>query len=82
MKTGFYLFIFSIIYFFYFVNLQENSFFKFFILFICAYNIWVISPSFPHPLPYPPAPSLVPPTPSLPGRNYFAIISNFVEERV
>jgi hypothetical protein len=27
-------------------------------------------------------PSLSPPTPSLPRRNYFALISNFVEERV
>jgi hypothetical protein len=32
------------------------------------------------PLPNPPAPSLYPPIPSLPGRNYFALISNFVEE--
>jgi hypothetical protein len=30
---------------------------------------------FPHPLP-------LPPIPLLPGRNYFALISNFVEERV
>jgi hypothetical protein len=30
--------------------------------------------------PTPPPPS--PPTPSIPGRNYFALISNFVEERV
>jgi hypothetical protein len=28
------------------------------------------------------APFLSPPTPSIPGRNYFALISNFVEERV
>jgi hypothetical protein len=42
----------------------------FFLLFICMYNVWVISP-----LP-------LPPTPSLPGRNYFALISNFVEERI
>jgi hypothetical protein len=34
-----------------------------FLLLICAYNDWVISPP-------------------LPGRNYFALISNFVEERV
>jgi hypothetical protein len=38
--------------------------------------------------PLPPTPSLtrlplpLPPTLSLPGRNYFALISNFVEERV
>jgi hypothetical protein len=58
--------------------------FKIFILFICAYNVWVISTSFawPPPLPTPPAPSLTPPYPSLPSRNYFALISNFVEERV
>jgi hypothetical protein len=46
-----------------------------FILFICAHNDWVISPPFPHPL-------LTPPYPSLPSRNYFALISNFVDERV
>jgi hypothetical protein len=56
---------------------------KFFFLFICAYNAWVISPPFPHPLPYHPLRALpLPPTPSIPGRNYFALISNFVEERV
>jgi hypothetical protein len=39
-------------------------------------------------LPLPPAtslslaPSLSPTAPLLPGRNYFALISNFVEERV
>jgi hypothetical protein len=32
--------------------------------------------------PFPPALSLSPSTPSLPGRNYFALISNFVEKRV
>jgi hypothetical protein len=37
-------------------------FFFIFILFICAYNVWVISP------PLPPRPSLTPPYPSLPGR--------------
>jgi hypothetical protein len=29
-----------------------------------------------------PTSSLFPPTPLLPGRNYFALISSFVEERV
>jgi hypothetical protein len=57
--------------------------FKIFILFICAYIVWVISPPFPllHPLP-PRVPSLTPSYPLLPGRNYSALISNFVEERV
>jgi hypothetical protein len=58
-------------------------FFSEFFLFICAYNAWVISPSSPHPLPYhPPHLPPSPPTPSIAGRNYFALISNFVEERV
>jgi hypothetical protein len=53
------------------------------LLFICAYNTWVISPACPHPLPYHPLhPLPLPPTPSIPNRNYFAFISNFVEERV
>jgi hypothetical protein len=51
-----------------FIIFIEKKLKKFFLLFICAYNVWVISPSFPHPL--------------LPGRNYSALISNFVEERV
>jgi hypothetical protein len=36
----------------------------------------------PHPPPLPLCPIPLPPTPSLPGRNYSALISNFVEERV
>jgi hypothetical protein len=54
------------------------------LLFIYAYKAWVISPPCPHPLPYHPlrSPFPLPPTPSIPGRNYFALISNFVEERV
>jgi hypothetical protein len=46
--------------------------FFFFLLFICAYKAWVISPPCPHPLPYHllrPLPLL--PTPSIPSRNYF-----------
>jgi hypothetical protein len=35
-----------------------------------------------HPLSFPTTPFLSLPTPSLPGRNYFALISSFVEERV
>jgi hypothetical protein len=60
-------------------------FFNFFIvlLFICAYKAWVISPPCSHPLPYHPLrPLPLPPTPSIPSRNYFALISNFVVERV
>jgi hypothetical protein len=54
-----------------------------FFLFVCAYNAWVISPPCPHPLPYHSLrPLHLPPTPSIPSRNYFALISNFVEERV
>jgi hypothetical protein len=53
------------------------------LLFICAYKAWVISPPCLHPLPYHPLlPLPLPSTPSIPGRNYFALISNFVEERV
>jgi hypothetical protein len=59
--------------------LKGNSFF---LLFISAYNTWVISPPCPHPLPYPSYPLPLPSIPSIPGRNYFALISNFVEERV
>jgi hypothetical protein len=50
-------------------------FFLILILFICAYNVWVISP--PHP-----TASLTPPYPSLSGRNYSSLISNFVYKRV
>jgi hypothetical protein len=39
-------------------------------------------PLSPLPPPLLPTLSLSPLTPSLPGRNYFALISNFVEERV
>jgi hypothetical protein len=75
--------------------MKQNScnhefFFEYFILFIfiillfiCAYKAWVISPSCPHPLPYHPHhPLPLLPTPSIPSRNYFALISNFVEERI
>jgi hypothetical protein len=48
-----------------------------------AYNVWVISPPLPPTLTLTPlTPSLIPPYTSLPSRNYFALISNFVEERV
>jgi hypothetical protein len=44
---------------------------------MCAYNVWVISSLLHLPLPPPLALFLSPPS-----RNYSAIISNFVEERV
>jgi hypothetical protein len=41
------------------------------LLFICAYKAWVISSPCPHPLPYHPfRPLPLPPTPSIPSRNY------------
>jgi hypothetical protein len=49
-----------------------------FFFIICTYNVWVISPPFP----LPSTSSFSPPTPSFPGRNYFALLSNFVEERI
>jgi hypothetical protein len=53
------------------------------LLFIYAYKAWAISPSCPHSLLYnPPRPLPLSSTPSIPSRNYFALISNFVEERV
>jgi hypothetical protein len=54
-----------------------------YLLLICAYKAWVISSPCPHPLPYHPLhPLPLLPTPSIPSRNYFALISNFVVERV
>jgi hypothetical protein len=47
--------------------------FFFLLLFICAYKAWIISPPYPHPLPYHPLRPLL---------LNFALISNFVEERV
>jgi hypothetical protein len=55
--------------------------FFFLLLFICAYRAWFISPPCPHPLPYHPL-LLLPLPPPIPSRNYFALISNFVVERV
>jgi hypothetical protein len=62
-----------------------SSFFSFFFYYsyVCAYKAWFISPPCPHSLPYHPLhPLPLPPTPSIPSRNYFALISNFVVERV
>jgi hypothetical protein len=59
----------------------EILFFSFFIH-MCIQYLGHFSPLLPLPPlpPTPPPPS--PPTPSIPSRNYFALISNFVEERV
>jgi hypothetical protein len=60
-----------------------GSFFKIVSLFICAYKAWVISPPCPQPLSYHPLhPFPLSRTLSIPSRNYFALISNFVVERV
>jgi hypothetical protein len=58
-------------------------FFSFsFIIHMCIQGLVHFSPLPPPPPlpPTPPPPS--PPTPSIPSRNYFALISNFVVERV
>jgi hypothetical protein len=57
-----------------------------FLLFYYSYvhtRLGSFLPPAPHPLPYHPH-HLLPllPTPSIPSRNYFALVSNFVEERV
>jgi hypothetical protein len=68
-----------------YIKTLENHILFYFIvlLFICAYNTWVISSPCPHPLPYHPL-HLLPlsPIPSIPSRNYFALISNVVEDRI
>jgi hypothetical protein len=53
-----------------------------FISFFFFYYIHMCIQCLGHFSPLPPAPSLTPLNPSLPGRNYFALISSFVEERV
>jgi hypothetical protein len=61
------------------------SIFYIVLLFMCAYNAWVISPPYAYPQHIPPIllpPSPPHPLPSISSRNYFALISNFVEERV
>jgi hypothetical protein len=58
------------------------SFFFNFIIHMCIQGLGHFSPC-PHPLPYYPLhPLPLFPTPSIPSRNYFALISNFVVERV
>jgi hypothetical protein len=50
---------------------------------ICAHNAWVIATPYLHPIPYQPLhPLPLSSTPSIPSRNYFALISNFVEESI
>jgi hypothetical protein len=44
-------------------NFNFSSFSKIFLLFICAYNVWVIPPHFPHPFPDLPLPLPLPPYP-------------------
>jgi hypothetical protein len=59
-----------------------SLFFFSFIIHMCIQGLG-LSPPCPHPLPYHllhPLP--LPPNPSIPSRNYFALISNFVVERV
>jgi hypothetical protein len=54
----------------------------FFFIHMCIQDLGHFSPR-PHPLPYNPLhPLPLPPTPSIPSRNYFVLISNFVVERV
>jgi hypothetical protein len=43
--------------------------FIYLLLFICAYNAWVISPPFSYPFPYPPTLSLSPPFPRYPAET-------------
>jgi hypothetical protein len=58
----------------------------FFLLFYCSYvhtRLGSFLPPAPtHSLTTHSTPSLFPLTPSIPSRNYFALISNFVEERI
>jgi hypothetical protein len=49
---------------------------------MCIQCLGHFSPLLPLPPPLPTLPLPFPPTPSLPSRNYSALISNFVEERV
>jgi hypothetical protein len=70
------------------IILSSHSQFFLFYLFIFSFSHMCIQ-CLGHFSPFPPAPSftyptpsLSPPTPLLPGRNYFALMSNFVEEKV
>jgi hypothetical protein len=62
-------------------------FLNFYFIHMCTQCLGYFSPLPPSPtpslsLPICPSPSLTPPYPSIPNRNYSALISNFVVERV
>jgi hypothetical protein len=68
-------------------NQRMYIYFIFIYLFIYVYSyvhtMFGSFPPSPHPLPYHPlCPLPLPPTPSIPSRNYSALISNFVVEKV
>jgi hypothetical protein len=62
--------------------LRKASLFFSFIIHMCIQGLVHFS-TLPPPSPLPPTPPPPsPPTPSIPSRNYFALISNFVVERI
>jgi hypothetical protein len=65
-------------------RLKIHSFLNFFLFYSFVHIMFEsFLPPSPHHLLCPaPAPCFTPTYPSLPGRNYFALICNFVEERV
>jgi hypothetical protein len=64
------------------INHSLLPFLFFIIIHMCIQGLGHFSPC-PHPLPcHPLHPLPLPLTPSIPSRNYFALISNFVEEKV
>jgi hypothetical protein len=64
------------------INWEKAKFFLFIYSYVhTLFGSFLLPPT--HPLPYHPLrPLPLPHTPSIPSRNYFALISNFVEERV
>jgi hypothetical protein len=64
------------------LNIEVFSFFYCFIIHMCIQGLGHFSP-LPPPPPLPATlPLPLPLTPSIPSRNYFALISNIVEERI
>jgi hypothetical protein len=64
-------------------HLNHNTlFFNFYFIHMCIHLGHFSSLPSPSPPPSHPHPLPLTPTPSLPSRNYFALISNFVEERI